>query len=143
MTRPSSVSIASWIWLFCGLFTTVTIAHVLSATNLLAFVTGLTVESADLGAVEVIGWFGWVIAAGLFAAMVVQVVAAVKLRDGERWALVLLSITAAFSLLAVLYDITLWSAWLLFLANAVAMVLAYSDTASDYLELQPERLVSA
>jgi hypothetical protein len=48
MTRPTSVSIASWIWLFCGLFTTVTIAEVLSATTVLAVLTGLAVDGEDL-----------------------------------------------------------------------------------------------
>lgn len=143
MSRPSSVTTASWIWLFCGLFTTVTIANVLSATSLMAFVAGVTVDEDQLLAVDVISGLGWVMAAGLFAAMVAQVVAAVKLRDGERWARALLTVTAAFSLVAVLYDITLWSAWLLLAANAVAMVLAYGDTASDYLETRPQRLVAA
>ncbi|MDX2358726.1 hypothetical protein [Dietzia sp. PP-33] len=143
MTRPSSVSIASWIWLFCGLFTTVTIAEVLSATNVLAVLTGLAVDGEDLVAVDVISGFGWLIAATLFAAMVVQVVAAVKLRDGEGWARVLLSIAAVISLVAALYDITMWSAWVLFVANVVAMALAYGDAATDYLEGRPAYLVSA
>lgn len=142
MTRPFSVTIASWIWLLCGLFTTVIIANVLSTTVLAAFATGAGVDQDNVGTVDVIGWSGWLITVGLIAAMVLQVVSAVKLRDGERWARELLSVTAAFSLVVVLYDITLWSAWLLFAANAVAMVLAHSDTASDYLELRPLRLVS-
>ncbi|MFN3340521.1 MAG: hypothetical protein ACK40Z_12550 [Dietzia sp.] len=142
MTRPLSVSIASWIWLFCGLFTTVTIVSVLTATNVLALFVGMGVDAGEPGAVEVIGWFGWSLAVGLFAAMVVQVVAAVKLREGARWSRALLTTAASFSLLAVLYDPTLWSAWLLLVANAVALVLTYHDTALDYLEVQPQQLVS-
>jgi hypothetical protein len=75
--------------------------------------------------------------------MVVQVVAAVKLRDGEGWARVLLSIAAVISLVAALYDITMWSAWVLFVANVVAMALAYGDAATDYLEGRPAYLVAA
>ncbi|MBB1030902.1 hypothetical protein G6027_08355, partial [Dietzia sp. SLG310A2-38A2] len=67
---------------------------------------------------------------------------AVKLRDGARWSRALLTTAASFSLVAVLYDPTLWSAWVLLIANAVALVLTYDDHALDYLEAQPERLVS-
>lgn len=134
MSRPSTVTVASWIWLFCGLFTTLTIANVLAATNLLAFVVEVGGTEDALTAVPVIGWTGTIIAMALAAAMLVQVVAAVKLRDGERWARVLLSIAAGIALVTALWDITLWSAWVLLAANMVAVVLAYSDSATDYLE---------
>ncbi|MFN3600811.1 MAG: hypothetical protein ACK4UY_05415 [Dietzia sp.] len=142
MSRPLSVSIASWIWLFCGLFTTVTIVSVLTATNVLAMAVGMGAEEGERGVVEAVGWFGWALAVGLFAAMVVQVVAAVRLREGARWSRALLTTAASFSLLAVLYDPTLWSAWVLLVANAVALVLTYDDSALDYLDARQERLVS-
>ncbi|MEH6818875.1 MAG: hypothetical protein V7706_02890 [Dietzia psychralcaliphila] len=148
MSRPLSVSIASWIWVFCGLFTTVTIASLVTGSNILALVAGLSVGEAGrggagFGGAEALGWFGWVLATGLFAAMVVQVVGAVMLRDGERCSRALLTTAASFSLVAVLYDPMLWSAWVLLVANAVALVLTYDDNALDYLEAQPERLVPA
>lgn len=153
VSRPLSVSIASWIWVFCGLFTTVTIASLVTGSNILALVAGLSVGEAgrggagfggaEAGGAEALGWFGWVLATGLFAAMVVQVVGAVMLRDGERCSRALLTTAASFSLVAVLYDPMLWSAWVLLVANAVALVLTYDDNALDYLEAQPERLVPA
>ena len=107
-------------------------------------VTGTLVASQGKGqsyeiqasAVEVIGWVGVGIVLALFAAMVLQIVAAVKLRDGARWARVLLTISAVIALLTALYDITLWSAWVLLVANIVALVLAYSDSADAYLHAQ-------
>lgn len=150
VSRPLSVSIASWLWVFCGLFTTVTIASLVTGTNILALVAGCGVSEtgrfaagAGSGEAEALGWFGWVLATGLFAAMVVQVVGAVMLRDGERCSRALLTTAASFSLVAVLYDPMLWSAWVLLVANAVALVLTYDDNALDYLEAQPERLVPA
>lgn len=150
MSRPLSVSIASWLWVFCGLFTTVTIASLVTGTNILALVAGFGVSEtgrfaagAGSGESEALGGFGWVLATGLFAAMVVQVVGAVMLRDGERCSRALLTTAASFSLVAVLYDPMLWSAWVLLVANAVALVLTYDDNALDYLEAQPERLVPA
>ncbi|WP_216694793.1 hypothetical protein [Dietzia psychralcaliphila] len=142
MTRPTSVSIASWIWLFCGLLTTVTIVSILTATDVLALLVGMGVDDAGRGAVRVIGWSGWMLAVGLFAAMVVQVVAAVKLREGARWSRALLTFAASFSLMAVLYGPTLWSAWVLLIATAVALVLTYDDNALDYLEARPQPLAS-
>ncbi|UVE96404.1 hypothetical protein [Dietzia sp. B32] len=140
MSRPSSVTIASWIWLFCGLFTTLTIADVLSATNLLAFVVEIGGTADELSAVPVIGWLGTIIATALAAAMIAQVVAAVKLRDGARWARVLLTIAAGITLVAALWDITLWSAWVLLAAHMVALVLAYGDSATAFLEARtPDR----
>ena len=150
MSRPLSVSIASWLWVFCGLFTTVTISSLVTGTNILALVAGFGVSEtgrfaagAGSGEAEALGRFGWVLATGLFAAMVVQVVGAVMLRDGERCSRALLTTAASFSLVAVLYDPMLWSAWVLLVANAVALVLTYDDNALDYLEAQPERLVPA
>ena len=134
MSRPPSVTVASWIWLFCGLFTTLTIANVLAATNLLAFVVELGGTEDELTAVPVIGWIGAIIAMGMAAAMILQVVAAVKLRDGERWARVLLTIAAGLTLVTALWDITLWSAWVLLAAHLVAFILAYTDSATAYLE---------
>lgn len=134
MTRPNSVTAASWIWLFCGLFTTITIANVVAATNVLAFIVAFGGTEDDLMAVEVIGWMGTLMAVCLVVSMLVQVVAAVKLRDGARWARVLLTISAVIALLTTLYDITLWSAWVLLAANIAALVLAYGETATDYFD---------
>lgn len=134
MTRPTSITAASWIWLFCGLFTTFTIANVLSATNVLAFMVELGGTEEELTAVPVIGWFGTILALILAAAMIVQVVAAVKLRDGARWARVLLTIAAAVVLVTGLWDITLWTAWVLLAAHVVALALAYGDSATAYLD---------
>lgn len=142
MSRPSSVSIASWIWLLAGLFTTFTIANIVAATNVLSVFTEMGGTEDDLAAGEVIGWFGFLLATALMITMVIQVVAAVKLRDGARWARVLLSIAAFFSLLAVAYDFTLLTSWLLLAANVVALVLAYGQTASEFLESRPKSLVS-
>ncbi|MDV8003023.1 hypothetical protein [Rhodococcus sp. IEGM 1408] len=148
MTRPLTVTIASWIWISCALFTTFTIFSILTATDLLAFVTGprgigLSSTEGHLAAGEAIGRPGWLLATGLFVAMIVQLVAAVKLRDGARWSRTALSIAVAFSVLAVMYDMTLWTAWLLVVANAVAVALAESDSALDYLEAPKRRLISA
>lgn len=143
MSRPSSISTASWIWLFSALFTTFTIANVVAATNVMAVLSGIMVDEDPELAMEVISGVGWVMAAVLAVIMVVQVVAAVKLRDGARWARVLLTVAAACSLLAVLYDLTLWSAWLVLAANVVAVVLAYGDAATDYLEVRADQLVDA
>lgn len=136
MSRPSTITTSSWIWLFCGLFTTFTIANVLAATNVLVVFLEIEATAEELTVVEVIGWVGVGIVLALFAAMVLQIVAAVKLRDGARWARVLLTISAVIALLTALYDITLWSAWVLLVANIVALVLAYSDSADAYLHAQ-------
>lgn len=136
MSRPSTITTSSWIWLFCGLFTTFTIANVLAATNVLVVFLEIEATAEELTVVEVIGWVGVGIVLALFAAMVLQIVAAVKLRDGARWARVLLTISAVIALLTALYDITLWSAWVLLVANIVALVLAYSDSADAYLRAQ-------
>lgn len=136
MSRPSTITTSSWIWLFCGLFTTFTIANVLAATNVLVVFLEIEATAQELTVVEVIGWVGVGIVLALFAAMVLQIVAAVKLRDGARWARVLLTISAVIALLTALYDITLWSAWVLLVANIVALVLAYSDSADAYLRAQ-------
>ena len=147
MSRPSTITTASWIWLFCGLFTTFTIANVLAATNVLIVFFEMEASADDLAVVEVIGWVGTAIVLALTAAMLLQTVAAVKLRDGARWARVLLTISAFIALVTALYDITLWSAWVLLIANIVALVLAYSDTATTYLDAQrvvaPVRTVDA
>lgn len=147
MSRPSTITTASWIWLFCGLFTTFTIANVLAATNVLIVFFEMEASADELAVVEVIGWVGTAIVLALTAAMLLQTVAAVKLRDGARWARVLLTISAFIALVTALYDITLWSAWVLLIANIVALVLAYSDTATTYLDAQrvvaPVRTVDA
>ena len=148
MNRPLSVTIASWIWISCGLFTTFTIVSILTATDLLTLVIGpggigLSNTAGQPSAGDAIGRPGWLLATGLFVAMIVQLVAAVKLRDGARWSRRALSIAVAFSVLAVMYDMTLWTAWLLVVANAVAVALAESDSALDYLETPQRRLVSA
>ncbi|MCT1434698.1 hypothetical protein [Dietzia maris] len=136
MTRPSTVTAASWIWLFCGLFSTLTITGVLAATDLLAFVVPLGgTEDASTTAPGV-AWIGAIIAMGVVSAIVLQVVAAVKLRDGERWARALLTIAAGLTLVTALWDITLWSAWVLLGAHLVAFVLAYTDSATAYLEVR-------
>lgn len=136
MTRPSTVTAASWIWLFCGLFSTLTITGVLAATDLLAFVVPLGgTEDASTTAPGV-AWIGAIIAMGMVSAIVLQVVAAVKLRDGERWARALLTIAAGLTLVTALWDITLWSAWVLLGAHLVAFVLAYTDSATAYLEVR-------
>ena len=136
MTRPSTVTAASWIWLFCGLFSTLTITGVLAATDLLAFVVPLGgTEDASTTAPGV-AWIGALIAMGMVSAIVLQVVAAVKLRDGERWARALLTIAAGLTLVTALWDITLWSAWVLLGAHLVAFVLAYTDSATAYLEVR-------
>ena len=128
MTRPSTVTAASWIWLFCGLFSTLTITGVLAATDLLAFVVPLGgTEDASTTAPGV-AWIGAIIAMGM--------VSAVKLRDGERWARALLTIAAGLTLVTALWDITLWSAWVLLGAHLVAFVLAYTDSATAYLEVR-------
>ncbi|MBB1036230.1 hypothetical protein G6031_17825 [Dietzia sp. CQ4] len=149
MSRPLSVSIASWIWVLCGMFTTVTVASVVTATDILALVAGMGADDsarggvgANLSGAEPLGWAGWALAIVLFAAMVVQVVAASRLRDGARRSRALLTTAASVSLLVVLYDPTLWSAWVLLVANAVALVFTYDDHALDYLESRPEQLVS-
>lgn len=139
MSRPSSVTIASWIWLFCALFTTWTIVNILTATNMLAFLSQTGGPEEDLVASVAITWTGQIMAAALAVAMVVQVIAAVKLRDGAGWARILLAIAAGISLLAVLYDITLITAWILFVANVVALVLAHNETSSDYLAAQSKQ----
>lgn len=133
MSRPSSITVASWIWLFCGLFTTLTIAEVLSSAHLLAFV-GQFGGTEDVTALPLIGWIGAVIAMGGAAALTLQVVAAVRLRNGERWARTLLTIAAGLTLVTALWDITLWSAWVLLGAHMVAFVLAYTDSATRYVE---------
>ena len=147
MSRPSTITTASWIWLFCGLFTTFTIANVLAATNVLIVFLEIDATADELAVVEVIGWVGVGIVLALTAAMLLQVVAAVTLRDGARWARVLLTISAFIALVTALYDITLWSAWVLLAANIVAMALAYSDSATAYLEAHrvdaPARTVAA
>ncbi|WP_163377042.1 MULTISPECIES: hypothetical protein [unclassified Dietzia] len=136
MTRPSTVTAASWIWLFCGLFSTLTITGVLAATDLLGFVVPLGgTEDASTPAPGV-AWIGAIIAMGVVSAIVLQVVAAVKLRDGERWARALLTIAAGLTLVTALWDITLWSAWVLLGAHLVAFVLAYTDSATAYLEVR-------
>jgi len=136
MTRPSTVTAASWIWLFCGLFSTLTITGVLAATDLLAFVVPLGgTEDASTTAPGV-AWIGAIIAMGVVSAIALQVVAAVKLRDGERWARALLTIAAGLTLVTALWDITLWSAWVLLGAHLVAFVLAYTDSATAYLEVR-------
>ena len=136
MTRPSTVTAASWIWLFCGLFSTLTITGVLAATDLLGFVVHLGgTEDASTTAPGV-AWIGAIIAMGMVSAIVLQVVAAVKLRDGERWARALLTIAAGLTLVTALWDITLWSAWVLLGAHLVAFVLAYTDSATAYLEVR-------
>ena len=136
MTRPSTVTAASWIWLFCGLFSTLTITGVLSATDLLAFVVPLGgTEDASTTAPGV-AWIGALIAMGVVSAIALQVVSAVKLRDGERWARALLTIAAGLTLVTALWDITLWSAWVLLGAHLVAFVLAYTDSATAYLEVR-------
>ncbi|MFI8590744.1 MULTISPECIES: hypothetical protein [Dietzia] len=136
MTRPSTVTAASWIWLFCGLFSTLTITGVLAATDLLAFVVPLGgTEDASTTAPGV-AWIGALIAMGVVSAIALQVVSAVKLRDGERWARALLTIAAGLTLVTALWDITLWSAWVLLGAHLVAFVLAYTDSATAYLEVR-------
>lgn len=136
MTRPSTVTAASWIWLFCGLFSTLTITGVLAATDLLAFVVPLDgTEDASTTAPGV-AWIGALIAMGVVSAIALQVVSAVKLRDGERWARALLTIAAGLTLVTALWDITLWSAWVLLGAHLVAFVLAYTDSATAYLEVR-------
>jgi hypothetical protein len=134
MTRPSTVTAASWIWLFCGLFSTLTITGVLAATDLLAFVVPLGGPEDVSTAAPGVAWIGAIIAMGMVSAVVLQVVAAVKLRDGERWARALLTIAAGLTLVTALWDITLWSAWVLLGAHLVAFVLAYTDSATAYLE---------
>lgn len=143
MARPTSVSTASWIWMLSALFTTFTIANILTATEMLVVFTDLSGAEEDLQAGMVISWFGWIMAISLLAAMTVQVVAAVKLRDGERWARFVLSVVAFFSLMGVLVDITMLSAWLLLAANVVAVVLAYGQSAAEYLAPRDRDLVSA
>ncbi|WP_440220117.1 hypothetical protein [Dietzia sp. MNB45] len=136
MTRPSTVTAASWIWLFCGLFSTLTITGVLAATDLLAFVVPLGgTEDASTTAPGA-AWIGALIAMGVVSAIALQVVSAVKLREGERWARALLTIAAGLTLVTALWDITLWSAWVLLGAHLVAFVLAYTDSATAYLEVR-------
>lgn len=136
MTRPSTVTAASWIWLFCGLFSTLSITGVLAATDLLAFIVPLGgTEDASTTAPGV-AWIGALIAMGVVSAIALQVVSAVKLRDGERWARALLTIAAGLTLVTALWDITLWSAWVLLGAHLVAFVLAYTDSATAYLEVR-------
>lgn len=136
MTRPSTVTAASWIWLFCGLFSTLTITGVLAATDLLGFVVPLGGTEDASTAAPGVAWIGAIIAMGMVSAIVLQVVAAVKLRDGERWARALLTIAAGLTLVTALWDITLWSAWVLLGAHLVAFVLAYTDSATAYLEVR-------
>lgn len=142
-TRPMSVSAASWIWLFCGVFSSFTIANILTTTSVMEVLTGLSIDPADLAAVEVISWAGWAIAGVVLVLMVLQVIGAVMLRDGARWARVVLTVAAAASLVALIYDFTLWTAWVVMSANVVAMFLAWGDTASDYLELPDQETVTA
>ena len=143
MARPTSISAASWIWMLGALFTTFTIANVLTATEMLVGFTGMSGAEEDLQAGVVISWFGWLMAVFLLAAMTVQVVAAVKLRDGARWARLVLTVVAFFCLLGVITDITMISAWLLLAANVVAVVLVYGQSASDFLAPRDRDLVAA
>ncbi|MEH6624329.1 MAG: hypothetical protein V7738_16345 [Dietzia maris] len=136
MPRPSTVTAASWIWLFCGLFSTLTITGVLAATDLLGFVVPLGGTEDASSTAPGVAWIGALIAMGVVSAIVLQVVAAVKLRDGERWARALLTIAAGLTLVTALWDITLWSAWVLLGAHLVAFVLAYTDSATAYLEVR-------
>ncbi|MDV6298560.1 hypothetical protein R3P82_05495 [Dietzia maris] len=136
MTRPSTVTAASWIWLFCGLFSTLTITGVLAATDLLAFVVPLGGTEEASTTAPGVAWIGALIAMGVVSAIALQVVSAVKLRDGERWARALLTIAAGLTLVTALWDITLWSAWVLLGAHLVAFVLAYTDSATAYLEVR-------
>ena len=136
MTRPSTVTAASWIWLFCGLFSTLTITGVLAATDLLAFVVPLGGTEDASTTAQGVAWIGALIAMGVVSAIALQVVSAVKLRDGERWARALLTIAAGLTLVTALWDITLWSAWVLLGAHLVAFVLAYTDSATAYLEVR-------
>ena len=143
MARPTSVSAASWIWMFTALFTTFTVANILTATEILVVFADLNASMDDLPPGEAFSWFGWMLAIAAMVAMAVQVVAAVKLRDGAVWARLVLSVFAFFSLLGVLADFTMVSAWLLLAANVVALVLAYGQSASEFLEQRHNTLVSA
>ena len=143
MARPTSVSAASWIWMFTALFTTFTIANILTATEILVVFADLNAGMDDFPPGEAFSWFGWMLAIAAMIAMAVQVAAAVKLRDGAGWARLALSVFAFFSLLGVLADFTMVSAWLLLAANVVALVLAYGQSASEFLEQRHNTLVSA
>lgn len=143
MARPTSVSAASWIWMLTALFTTFTIANILTATEMLVMFTEMNGAQEDLEAGVAISWFGLLLAVAMMAAMAVQVIAAVKLRDGERWARFVLSVVAFFALLGVLSDITMISAWLLLAANVVAVVLVYGQSASKFLAPRDRALVPA
>ena len=136
MTRPPTVTAASWIWLFCGVFSTITISSVWAATDLLAFVVTLGAGGGAGTAHPVHAGIGAILAMSMASAVILQVVSAVKLRDGERWARALLTIAAGLTLVTALWDITLWSAWVLLGAHLVAFVLAYTDSATAYLEVR-------
>ena len=134
MTRPSTVTVASWIWLACGVFSTLTIVGVLTATDLLGFVVHLGGGGNPVTVFSVFAWIGVLLTMGMVSAIILQIVAAVKLREGKRWARALLTIAAGLTLVTALWDITLWSAWVLLAAHLVAFVLAYTDSATAYLE---------
>ena len=136
MQRPTSVSVASWIWLGCALLGTVAVSNILLASEFIAVFVGAGGTEEELAASQVIGVVGVIGAVIAMAAVAIQVVAAVELRDGARWARVLLTISASMALVGALVDLTDWSAWVLVAANVVALVLAYGESASAYLEAQ-------
>lgn len=136
MQRPTSVSIASWIWLGCALLGTFAVSNILYASEFIAVFVGAGGTEEDLAASQVIGVAGVIGAVIAMAAVAIQVVAAVELRDGARWARVLLTISAALALVGALIDLTDWSAWVLLAANIVALALAYGNAASAFLDAQ-------
>lgn len=122
------------------MLTTFTIFNIVGATGSDELVSGLTVDEDEVAAaVDVIGWFGWVLAVLLFVAMVFQVICAVKLRDGARWTRTVLLIVSALSVIGVAADVTSWSAWLLLAADAVAVTLVFGSAASAYLTTASRR----
>lgn len=143
MQRPASVSAASWIWMLSALFTTFTVANILTATEVLVVSADMPGGPTDLPSAVVISWFGWLLAGSMLLAMAAQVVAAVKLRDGESWPRIVLSVVAFFSVVGVLMDITMVSAWLLLAAHVVAMVLTFGQSASEFLTPRVRETVPA
>lgn len=134
MHRPPTLTAASWIWLSCALAAMLPVSNILAATGFIAVFVGFDGTEEEVAVGQAIGLFGVALATVMVLAAMIQLVAAVKLRDGARWARVLLTISAVIAVVVALADITVASSWVLLVANIVAMVLAYSDSASDYLD---------
>ncbi|QEV99767.1 hypothetical protein F6J84_06435 [Microbacterium caowuchunii] len=128
--RPTTVSVAFWIWLLSAIVGMVSVVNMLVAVNLLATMASTATE--DLEPYFLLTGFGLIIGWVAVGAVVVQVILSVFFRDGANWARIVLTVIAVLSLTLVFSAPGEVFSWVYVVANAIAVACSFVPASNGY-----------